>query len=60
LAAVMAKVVVPVTVGVPDKRAVPLALATKVNPAGRAYLSDGRSGRPVVVTATAPDEPAVK
>ena len=36
LLAFMVKVVVPVAVGAPDSRAVPLPLSTKLSPAGRA------------------------
>ena len=46
LAAVMVRVVVPVAVGVPESRAVPLPLSTKLSPAGRvARPSVMRRGR---------------
>ena len=61
LAAVMSRVIVPVAVGVPDSRAVPLPLSTKVSPAGRAPVSViAGVGEPVVVTAKAPAVPRVK
>ena len=51
----------PVAVGVPDRRAVPLPWSTKVSPAGRVPVSVMAGvGEPVVVTAKAPAVPRVK
>ncbi len=61
MAAVTLRVVVPVAVGVPDKRAVPLCWSTKVSPAGRVPVSVMAGvGEPVVVTAKEPAWPRVK
>ena len=55
LLAVMVRVVVPVAVGVPESRAVPLPLSVKVSPAGSVPVSviSGSAIRSVVM-ATAP------
>ena len=60
-AAVTVMLVVPVAVGVPEIRAVPLPSSAKDNPAGMAPLSVMAGvGEPVVVMATAPEVLSVK
>ena len=60
LAAVMVRVKMPWTVGVPAREAVPSPLSVKVTPAGRSPVSDSVAvGTPVETTVKLPAEPSV-